>query len=128
MKPYIHAKSSCKKYGGHPEDYLDIHQFIDSTKASVPDVRHRAILHSSFGCFLVEQIFGVIRVNSIGKEYSPRDIAEDHCIEDLGFIPSLDKWLGNMTIQSWMGGPCNKLDKEKRRFIAMDDGVNYEKH
>jgi len=119
-KPYIHAKSSARRYGGNPEDYIDIHQFMDSSKASVPDVRHRAILHSSFGCFIVEQVFGTSRVNSAGKEYSPRDVAEDHCIEDLGFIPTMDKWLGNMTIQTWMGGKANKNEIEKRKHISLE--------
>jgi len=121
MKPYIHAKSSAKKYGGIPDDYLDIHQFMDSSKASLADVRHRALLHSSFGCFVAEQVFGVVRTNSDGKEYSVRDVAEDHCIEDLGFIPSVERWLGNMKIQDWMGGPGSKNDREKRKFVPLDD-------
>lgn len=121
MKPWIHSKSSAKKYGGKPEDYLDIHQFMDSSKAALADVRHRALLHSSFGCFIAEQLFGVIRKNSAGKEYSPRDVAEDHCIEDLGFIPSVEKWLGNMKIEQWMGGPCSNKDKGK--FIPLNNAM-----
>lgn len=120
-KPYIHAKSSARKYGGIPEDYLDIHQFMDSSKASLADVRHRALLHSSFGCFVAERVFGVVRKNTDDKEYSVRDVAEDHCMEDLGFIPSVEKWLGNMTIQTWMGGPCNKNDREKKFFVPMNE-------
>ena len=73
MKPYLHSKIHAKKYGGKPEDYSDIDDFLDSSKAAVPDVRHRAILHSAFGCFVVEQMFGRTRVNSAGKEYSPRE-------------------------------------------------------
>lgn len=119
MKPWIHSKSSAKKYGGKPEDYLDIHQFMDSSKSALADVRHRALLHSSFGCFVAEQLFGIVRKNSAGREYSPRDVAEDHCIEDLGFIPSVEKWLGNMKIEQWMGGPCSNKDKGK--FIPLKD-------
>lgn len=104
MKPYLHGKLSVKKYGGKLEDYQDIHDFIDSSKACMPDIRHRAILHSAFGCFLVEQIFGTIRENSDGREYSPRDIAEEHIIQDLGFIPTVEAYLKNMTIQGWMSG------------------------
>lgn len=37
---------------------MPIHNFLDSTKAALPDVRHRMILHNSFGCFLAEQVFG----------------------------------------------------------------------
>lgn len=120
MKPIIHAKSSARKYGGNPDDYVDIHQFMDSSKAALADVRHRALLHSAFGCFVVEKVFGLTRINSDGKEYSVRDVAEDHCIEDLGFIPSVEQWLGNMTIQAWMGGRSNKNDREKNRFISMN--------
>lgn len=108
MKPFIHSKIHVKKYGGTPEDYADIDDFIDSTKVAVPDVRHRAILHSAFGCFLVEQMFGRTRVNSEGKEYSPRDIAEDHIQQDLGFIPTLEKYLDCMTIEPWMSGSLKR--------------------
>lgn len=122
MKPWIHAKSSARKYGGKPEDYLDIHQFMDDSKIAVADVRHRAIFHSAFGCFIVERLFGVVRTNSDNKEYSPRDIAEDHCIEDLGFIPTMDKWLSAMKIESWMGGPASKNERSKRKFIPLEEG------
>jgi hypothetical protein len=120
VKPYIHAKSSARKYGGKYEDYLDIHEFMDSSKATLGDVRHRAILHSTFGCYIVQQMFGNVRINSDGKEYSTRDVAEDHCMEDLGFIPTVEHWLGNMKIQQWMGGPANKNEREKRKFISME--------
>ena len=81
---------------------------MDSTKSAVPDVRHRAILHSAFGCFITEQVFGTNITNSKGKEVSVRDIAEDHIMEDLGFIPSMDKWLEGMPIEEWMGGKGKK--------------------
>lgn len=108
MKPYIHAKSSSKKYGGVPEDYLDIHDFMDSSKAHIADVRHRAIFHSSFGCFIVEKVFGTNRTNSEGRTYSVRDVAEDHILEDLGRIPTVYEYFKDMPIESWMGGPSKK--------------------
>lgn len=104
MKPFLHSRIHAKKFGGKPEDYADIDDFIDSTKAAVADVRHRAILHSAFGCFLVEKIFGRTRINSDGKEYSPRDIAEEHILQDLGFIPTMEHYLRHMTIEPWMSG------------------------
>lgn len=108
MKPYLHGKISAKKYGGTYEDYQDIHDFLDSSKAALPDIRHRAILHSSFGCYIVERIFGATRTNSQGKMYSPRDVAEDHIIQDLGFIPTLDKWFSKMPIEPWMSGTVKR--------------------
>jgi hypothetical protein len=121
MKAYLHGKIHAKKYGGKSEDYADIDDFIDSSKAAVADVRHRAILHSAFGCFIVEQMFGRTRVNSDGKEYSPRDIAEDHIQQDLGFIPTMEMYLNNMTIQPWMSGTEKKNTGSKSKFIKLED-------
>jgi hypothetical protein len=120
MKPFLHGRMHAKKYKGKPEDYSDIDDFIDSSKACHPDIRHRAILHSSFGCYLVEQMFGRTRVNSDGITYSPRDIAEDHIIQDLGFIPTVSKYLDNMTVQPWMSG-TSKGNHKQSRFIPLVD-------
>lgn len=104
MKPFLHANISAKKHGGKPEDYQDIHDFIDYSKIAIPDVRHRAMLHSAWGCYFVERFFGSTRTNSEGKVYSPRDIAEEHIIQDLGFLPTLEDWLKEMPIKKWMSG------------------------
>ena len=122
MKPLLHAKISVKKYGGTVEDYLPIHNFIDSSKACMPDIRHRAILHSSFGCYLVEQIFGVYITNSAGKMVSCRDIAEEHIIQDLGFIPTVEKYLNNMEIQPWMSGSVKTSERTKVKHISFHNG------
>lgn len=120
MKAFLHAKIHAKKYGGRPEDYVDIDEFIDSTKQAVADVRHRAILHSAFGCFLTEKVFGRTRLNSDGKEYSTRDVAEDHIQQDLGFIPSMEQYLLNMQIQPWMSG-TEKKNRVHAKFIKLED-------
>lgn len=116
MKPFHHSKIHAKKYGGVPEDYADIDDLIDSSKIAVPDVRHRAILHSAYGCFLVEKVFGRTRINSDGKQYSPRDIAEDHILQDLGFIPTMEMYLQNMQICDWMSGT-----RKKKKVIDFDN-------
>lgn len=115
MKPHIHAKNSVRRFGGKPEDYQPIHDFIDSTKAAVPDMRHRAILHSAFGIFIVEKVFGVTFKNSDGATISTRDVAEEHVIEDLGRIPTMQDYLDHMELAPWMGGP-----RSKKRFIKID--------
>jgi hypothetical protein len=120
MKPFLHGRIHAKKYGGLPEDYADIDDFIDSSKIACPDMRHRAILHSSFGCYLVERLFGRTRKNSAGIEYSPRDIAEDHIQQDLGFIPTPEQYLRNMTLEPWMSGTV-KANKHSNRFIPLSD-------
>lgn len=119
MKPFQHAKNSAKKYGGVPEDYQALHDFFDSTKAAVPDIRHRAVLHNAFGIFLLERVFGTTITNSEGKRVSVRDVGEDHVIEDLGFIPTLERWLKNTPIEDWMGGARRKQNTSKE--IPYDD-------
>jgi hypothetical protein len=120
MKPLLHANISVKTHGGNVDDYLPIHNFIDSSKVAMPDVRHRAILHSAFGCFLVEQTFGTYIINSVGKRISTRDIAEEHILQDLGFIPTMEQYLNNMTIQPWMSG-TEKGKMRKRKHISLED-------
>jgi hypothetical protein len=120
MKPLIHAKSSVRKYGGVVEDYIEIHNFMDSTKSVMPDVRHRAILHSAFGIYLAEQVFGVYFKNAQGKDVSVRDVAEDHVIEDLGFIPSMENYLKNMDIQPWMSGTMRNQRKRSYETLNRD--------
>lgn len=113
MKPHLHCKNSVKLFGGKPEDYLPVHSFIDSTKAHVPDVRHRAIFHNSFGCYIAEQVFGYSIVNSDGNEVSVRDIAENHILEDLGYIPTLQDFLKDLPIKEWYGGMPKRSQKFK---------------
>jgi len=104
MKPYLHAKSSVKEWGGVPEDYMEIHDFIDSTKAHHADMRHRAMLHNSWGIYLCERIFGINITNTDGKLISVRDIAERHILEDLGRIPAITDYLQGMPFYHWLGG------------------------
>jgi len=118
MKPFVHAANSAKKFGGNASDYIDIHEFMDSSKAHVADHRHRAIFHSTLGCFLVERVFGSTRTNSEDILYSTRDIAEQHCLEDLGHIPTVQDWLGEMPIKQWMGGG-SKEDIPSRSAISL---------
>ena len=105
MKPFLHSKGSVRRWGGESADYIQIHDFIDSSKQNMPDMRHRALLHSSFGCYVVERVFGHTIINSSGKEVSTRDIAEKHIIEDLGRIPTVEDYLKHLPMLSWLGGP-----------------------
>jgi hypothetical protein len=73
-KPWIHAVSSVRKFGGVPEDYLDIYQLMDSSKGVMSDNRHRALTHNSwFLSTILEKIFGVNIKNSDGCDVSVRD-------------------------------------------------------
>jgi hypothetical protein len=115
MKPFLHGKVSTRKWGGKPEDYQEIHDFLDSSKAAFPDMRHRAILHSSFGIYICEKVFGINIENSDGKLISVRDIAEQHVIDDMGRIPTVQDYLTDMPMYSWLGG--RKSTKTKLNIL-----------
>lgn len=119
MKPLNHAKGSVQRYGGTVDDYLDIHTLIDTPKGAFADVRHRAILHNAFGPFLVERVFGPYVTNSDGKKIATRQIAEDHIVEDLGCIPSVEDWLKTMPILPWMDRVSRA--KSKRKHFNWED-------
>lgn len=104
-KPFIHAKSSARRFGGKPEDYLSIHDLLDSSKAAIADNRHRALTHNSwFLSVVIEKIFGHVMVNSDGREVSTREVAEQHVLEDYKgrFIPSAQDFLQEIEFKSWM--------------------------
>jgi len=103
-KALIHARSSARRYGGTAEDYLAIHERMDSSKSAHAEVTHRCVFHSAFGIYIIEDIFGRTITNSDGKEVFVRDIAEQHVLEDLGWIPSLSDWLREMSAEPWMAG------------------------
>lgn len=125
MKPFIHAKQDVKLFGGKIDDYLDIHEFIDSSYHVLPDIRHRALLHNQFGLMMVERLFGQYRTNSDGKMYSPRQVAENHILADLGRIPTVENYFVNMTIQPWMSGTLKKRRTIKfNRNEGVKDGTS----
>ena len=111
MNSYRHAQSSAKKWGGETEDYLPLHEFIDSSKMTLGDVRHRALYHHTLGVWLCQRIFGPTL--KITRKYGSRGgsikvptrlVAERHIIEDLGFIPTPQDYLRDTPIATWMSG------------------------
>jgi len=103
--PLHHAISSQKKWGGESDDYLPIHNWFDETKMHYPDMRHRALRHHAEGIFWCEKEFGVYIVNSDGKKVPVRTLGEQHCMEDIGWIPTIKDYLDNMNIVGWMYKP-----------------------
>lgn len=79
-------------------------------------MRHRALLHNSLGCYIVERIFGINITNSDGKLVSTRDIAEQHIIDDMGRIPTVSDYLNEMPMYDWLGGKR----KTKNKFNILD--------
>jgi len=102
---YVHARLSSKKFGGKPEDYLEIHIKMDCSKAYFPSNIHRALTHHSFWIHeVMVPLFGYVIENSDGKKVSVKDICEQHILEDFGmrFIPTAQDYLENMEFKDWM--------------------------
>ena len=144
-KPIVHARSSARRYGGVPEDYLEIHDLMDSSKAAFPDNRHRALTHNSWFFFIVERIIGheiaLTCTGGVGADYCPvlagedfecfacggtgkkgtahtRDICEQHVLEDFGgkFIPTASDYLEGMEFQEWMNNAVKGAPTSHRKL------------
>jgi hypothetical protein len=109
--PYHHAVSSVRRWGGVWQDYHAFHAWFDESKGFMADVRHRALRHHAEGIMLAERIFGPVVKVTGGREVPTRFIGEQHVIEDLGRIPSMQDWFEHMTIQPWMQH-ARKLSRE----------------
>ena len=95
--PILHSKSSAKKFGGKPEDYLHIHNWFDETKSWIGTSLHRTFRHHSEGIFECEKTFGESFLNSDGKEVYVRYIGEQHVKEDCNnYIPSAKEWIDSL--------------------------------
>lgn len=138
--PLVHARSSVRRFGGVPEDFLPIHDLLDSSKAVFPDNRHRALTHNSWFFFIVEKIFGheieltcqeceglpnafgapCAKCGDSGKQghAMTRYICEQHVLEDYGnkFIPTPADYLEGMEFQEWMNNGIKGAPTSHRKI------------
>lgn len=97
MKPIHHALVSARLFGGTPQDYVALHTAYDMSKAALPDMRHRAALHSVdhgaavMGMAFPHQIAGV----SLDK------LCTQHVNDDQGFDVKLDTWLDECEVPTF---------------------------
>jgi hypothetical protein len=120
MNYWKHSLLSEKKFGGLAIDYLEIHKFLDSSKLFMFHIKHRLLLHNTFGIELCTELFGDFLVNSDGKTILVRDIAAEHCKEDLGgAVPTLNDWFKTYDTQILEGVFTQKIDDEKLEAFVM---------
>ena len=86
MKPSIHSNLSVRKYGGIPSDYQEVHDFLDMSKMTHSDLRHRCILHNTLGPFLAEKGIGV---NHSKAEYLKEKYSQNHLLH----YSNVHRWL-----------------------------------
>lgn len=104
-KAWVHSLSSQKRWGGEAEEYLSIHDLMDSSKSTIADSRHRALTHNAYFInVIIPKIFGDTFINSVGRTVSTKDVAEQHVLEDFNgrFIPSAQDYLEGIPMQDWM--------------------------
>ncbi len=93
MNIWQHGLLSQRKFGGQPQDYIRIHRFIDSSKLFFYHFKHRVLIHNLYGVELATDLFGDTLTNSDDKTILVRDIAAEHCREDLSnHTPTLQDW------------------------------------
>jgi hypothetical protein len=84
--PYHHSLSSSKAHGVSWETHYPLHAFLDSSKELMADPRHRGLHHHQSGIELASKLFEASIPHA-------REIATQHVLEDLGFVPELEEWL-----------------------------------
>lgn len=120
-----HSKSSAKLFGGIPEDYMEIHKYMDDTKSHIADWRHRLLRHNSMFIDESERIFGIFWTRkSDNEKVSTRTIVSQHIVEDLGFIPSVGDWLRELPLKNWMNGVSGEQRKRMQKISIEADSDN----
>ena len=119
--PLIHSKSSVKRWGGKVEDYLPIHELLDSPKTTMNNNTSRMLTHNIWFCYhIIPKIFGYNITNSDGRSVDTVDIAMLHCAEDFRMqgIPTVQDYLENMVVQPWMNNGAKPLPSQEAKDAA----------
>ena len=116
----IHSKSSVKRWGGKIEDYIAIHELLDSPKATMNNNSSRMLTHNTwFAYTIIPKIFGYNIINSDGKSVDTIDIAMLHILEDYRkFVPTPQDFLKHLEIQPWMNNGVKPIDNPDAYKIA----------
>lgn len=125
MNIWVHSELSAYKFGGKPEDYYEIHKFIDSSKLLCFNIKHRSILHHTFGIELCIKLLGDRLVNSEGETYLIRDIAAEHLKEDhFKKVPTLYEWFAKSKIGFDYYDEILKIENEELKSFVLAPYIN----
>lgn len=111
--PLIHSKSSVKRWGGVVEDYIAIHELIDSPKATMNNNASRVLTHNTwFAYTIIPKVFGYNITNSNGKSVDTIDIAMLHILEDfrMKFVPTAQDFLKHLKLPDWIHNGVKLID------------------
>lgn len=119
--PLIHSKSSVKRWGGKVEDYLPLHELIDSPKSTMNNNSSRLLTHNTwFAYHIMPKIFGYNITNSDGKSVDVVDITMLHIAEDfrMKFVPTAQDYLKHLQVQPWMNNGVKDIDNEESKNLV----------
>ena len=119
----IHSKSSVKRWGGKVEDYLPIHELLDSPKATMNNNSARLLTHNTwFAYTIIPKIFGYNIINSDGRSVDSVDIAMLHIAEDfrMKFVPTPQDYLQHMQVQPWMNNGVKPIGNVESEQVVKD--------
>lgn len=119
--PLIHSQSSVKRWGGKVEDYLPIHELIDSPKSTMNNNSSRALTHNTwFAYTIIPKVFGYNLTNADGKRVDTIDIAMLHIAEDfrMKFVPTPQDYLKHLEVQPWMCNGVKEIDNDESKLNA----------
>lgn len=119
--PLIHSRSSVKRWGGQVSDYIQLHELLDSPKATMNNNSSRMLTHNTwFAYTIIPKIFGYNIVNSDGKSVDSVDIAMLHIVEDFRgrFAPTPQDYLKHLEVQSWMNNGVKDVDNPEALKVA----------
>lgn len=123
-KPIQHAESSVQRFGGKIDDYIKIHEFLDSSQSAVSDLRHRMLTHNAwFITTIMPKIFGSYITNADGKNIAVQSICEYHVFEDLQRYPSAQDWANEVQWKDWMKNQA-ELNKAKETSLNHEPVVS----
>ena len=119
--PEIHAKSSVKRWGGTIEDYIAIHELLDSPKETMNNNTSRMLTHNVWFCYkIIPMIFGYNITNSDGRSVDTIDIAMLHVAEDfrMKFVPTVQDYLKHLEVQPWMNNGVKDIENQEATDLA----------
>src|SRR5262245_32491778 len=112
MRPWQHALSSSRSTGHPWTEDLEIHEFLDMTKAACADRRHRVVLHSvDLGSDLAALAFPL--------RSDVRAVVLQHIVEDLGRAYTLADWFDRCDIDRLPRPLHRRLTAGRDRVIAL---------
>lgn len=121
MNYWKHSLLSAKKFNGQATDYFAIHKFMDISKLFYYHMKHRVLIHNTYGIELCTRKFGETLVNADQQTVMVRDIAAEHCKEDLmGYVPTLNNWFA-YTDEALAAHikPVNPADTVLKEFVLL---------